>query len=67
MEEFSAEALAWTLAAFGLLKGMSGFFDFISQKTKNKTDDKIAKFIGVGAGWMSKVIDFFTANSKPKK
>lgn len=60
------EIIAWVLATFGFLKAVSGFFDFVSKQTKNKTDDKISLYLGKSLGAISKVIDLFTANSKPK-
>lgn len=62
----TVEVIAWTMAAYALLHGFSDFLHFVAQKTANKTDDKISSYFATGLSMIGKVIDLFTANSRPK-
>ena len=61
----TAGIVAWTLVVYGVLKKAADGFHLIAEKTKTKTDDKISKAIGTGLSWMGKLIDLFTANTRP--
>ena len=62
-----AQIAAWMFASLGMVKALSDFLNFVSKKTRNKTDDKIAGVLSKGLGFFSKILDYFTANSRPKK
>ena len=64
--DIPVEFIAWTLAVFGLLKALSSFLIFVSEKTSNTWDNKVSDVVSKGLSLISKVIDFFTANTKPK-
>jgi len=60
------EVIVWVLAVFAFLKATSSFLDFVSEKTKTNVDNKVALYLGKGLGLLGKLIDFVTANTKPK-
>jgi hypothetical protein len=45
-----------------LLSGVSKFLDFIKDKTKNETDNKIAAIVHKIAAVLQKIIDWSSAN-----
>lgn len=62
----TSQTVLWVLASIAFLKALSTFANFVSGKTKNKTDDKIAKYLGLGIGFLGKIIDQVIGNSRPK-
>lgn len=58
--------IIWTLLIFGVLKALSELFNKIAEATEAKWDNKAALYFGKFIGFMSKIIDFFTANSRSK-
>lgn len=61
------QILAWTFAGLAAVKGLSDFLNFVSKKTKTKTDDKIANYLAKGIGFVSKLLDYISANSRSKE
>ena len=60
------ETILWVLAVLGVLKSISTFLDFLASRTKNTTDDKIAKGFNSVLKIGSWFVDLITANTKPK-
>lgn len=61
------EVLAWVFASFATAKALSDFLLFIAKKTKTEKDDKVANGFAKGLNFLSKILDYFSANTRPKK
>jgi len=64
--ENNAEIILWVLASFAALKSLATFANFVAEKTSNKTDDKVVLYLSKGLSAVGKIIDLFTANTRPK-
>jgi len=58
------ETLAWVSATFIFLQGVQKFLDFISKRTANKTDDKVAFYLNKLVGWVNPAIDWLMGNKQ---
>lgn len=58
--------IAWTMAAFALVKGLADFFAFVSTKTANTVDDNIMNKISKILGVIGSVLDQLLGNTRPK-
>ena len=64
VDKIPIDLIGWVLAVFALLQAISLFLDFVSKKTANLVDDKIALWLSKALGFIAKGIDFITANRK---
>lgn len=61
LERIPAETVAWVMAIFGFLNGISNGLEKLVRLTETKKDDKALAYLKKFLGSMQKFIDFFTA------
>lgn len=63
----AAQVISIIVIANGVLSGIRVALDAVKDKTDSKIDNKIAKYLGIGLGYSSKLIDFLQGNVSHKK
>jgi hypothetical protein len=61
-----AQILAWVFAGLTLVKALADFLTFVASKTATEKDDKVANTISKGISFLGKLLDYISANSRPK-
>lgn len=64
MTKVPAETIAWVIAIFALLNGISIGLEKLAALTKSKEDDKWAAYLSKLVGWLKWLIDFMVAKGK---
>jgi hypothetical protein len=60
------EIIAWTFAVLATVKSLADLFAFIAAKTASTKDDAISGTINKCIGFLGKLLDYISANSRPK-